>query len=183
MGSDTLELQGPAVFLDRDGVLNACVCQGAHCRPPWTLQELALLPGVAEACAALKGDGWRLFVVTNQPDVARGRLPRQTADALNRRLARLLPLDGIFACFHDDSDACLCRKPKPGMILDAAASHRVDLRRSWLIGDRCKDIQAGCAAGLRTILITQGPAACRPDLTAPSFAQAAPMVGRAFSDG
>lgn len=142
-----------AVFLDRDGVLNAMVRQGNQWRPPWRLSELRLLPNVAQACGLLRQAGWDLIVVTNQPDVARGTLAEATLAALHRQLRQWLPLDEIRACLHDDADDCLCRKPKPGMLLDAAHSRQLELTQCWMIGDRRKDIEAGRAAGCRTLWV------------------------------
>lgn len=153
----------PAVFLDRDGVLTAPVPSGETWRPPWRPEEMRLLPGVADACQRLHAAGWVLVVATNQPDVARGRTQPGPILAIHDLLRQQLPLDDIRVCFHDDADRCLCRKPKPGMLLDAARLLRLNLSASWMIGDRTKDIAAGRAAGCRTILV--GPAAQAADLS------------------
>lgn len=143
----------PAVFLDRDGVVNESVRDGDVLRPPRTVEELRVPPGTREALDRLRQAGFVLVVVTNQPDVARGTLTHEAVDTLNRRLSEELGLDGAYACEHDNDDACHCRKPLPGMLHDAADDLLLDLRRSWLVGDRWVDIAAGAAAGVRTLLL------------------------------
>lgn len=142
-----------AVFLDRDGVLNELVARSPKAGPPWSLAEFRLMPRVQEACRQLRQEGWQLIVVTNQPDVARGQLSREVLTQINQKLQAELGLHAIFVCMHDDRDACSCRKPKPGLLLQAAESWRLDLRRSWMVGDQHRDIQAGQAAGCRTLLV------------------------------
>ena len=109
----------PAVFLDRDGVLNDSVVRDGVPRPPKSVAEFRLLPGVVDACASLRAAGFALVVVTNQPDIARGTQTREVVDAMNARLAELIEMDEICVCPHDDVDDCACRKPRPGMLLDA----------------------------------------------------------------
>jgi len=142
-----------AVFLDRDGVLNEAIVRQGRPYSPATLDELKLVPGAAAALGRLKAAGFLLIVVTNQPEVARGTQARSTVEEMNASMARELPLDGFFTCWHDDRDHCQCRKPKPGLLEEAARSLAIDLRRSFLIGDRWRDIDAGAAAGCRTVLI------------------------------
>jgi len=147
-----LSVRSPAVFLDRDGTLNRAYRRDGVSHPPMSVDELEILPGVPAGLAALKRVGLVLVVVTNQPDVARGALARTVADDINAALRLRLPdIDGLRACFHDDSDSCLCRKPKPGMLLDAAAAHALRLERSYMIGDSWKDTAAGQAAGCVTV--------------------------------
>ncbi len=142
-----------AVFLDRDGVINRAVLRGGLPHPPESVQDLEILPGVGDALALLKSAGFRLVVITNQPDVARGTQTRAQVEAIHELLLRTLPLDGVKVCYHDDADGCSCRKPSPGMILEAARDLDVDLARSYTVGDRWKDIEAGERAGTTTILI------------------------------
>ena len=151
MGID--EEMNRAVFLDRDGVINRAVLRGGLPYPPQSVQDLEILPGVTEALAELKKAGFRLVVVTNQPDVARGAQTREGVEAIHGFLLGSLPLDGVKVCYHDDADRCACRKPAPGMILEAAREQGVDLARSYMVGDRWKDIEAGERAGTTTILI------------------------------
>lgn len=145
-----------AVFLDRDGVLNRAIVRNGKPYSPRTQEELEVLPGVETAICALRKAGFVLIVVTNQPDIARGRMSRAALDAMHGRLLARLPLDEILVCAHDDADDCPCRKPRPGMLRDAAARWVIDLKRSILVGDRWRDISAGCAAGCRTFLIGDG---------------------------
>lgn len=144
-----------AVFLDRDGVLVKVIVRDGRPYSPSRLAEMEILPGVREALERLRREGFLLIVVTNQPEVARGTLTADALEQMHRDLRQALPLDDIRVCLHDDADECACRKPKPGMILAAARRHGVDLRRSFLVGDRWRDIEAGRAAGCATVLIEQ----------------------------
>jgi D-glycero-D-manno-heptose 1,7-bisphosphate phosphatase len=172
----------PAVFLDRDGVLNEAVVRGGKPYPPDSAAETRVAPDAPAAIARLKDLGLILIVVTNQPDVARGRQTRAEVEAIHRRLRETLPLDDFLSCFHDDADACACRKPRPGLILEGAARHAVDPSRSYLVGDRWRDIDAGRAAGCRTIWIDRGYAergpSQPPDATVASLAEAAEWIAR-----
>ena len=157
-----------AVFLDRDGVLNIPRIVDGRPYPPQCLEELEPLPGVEDSCRSLSAVGFKLIVVTNQPDIARGTQRPEVVDAMNDRLQAILGLDEIVVCPHDEGDGCDCRKPRPGMILDAARRWDVDLARSFMVGDRWRDIQAGRAAGTRTVFIDrhyEEPAPTGPDLT------------------
>ena len=142
-----------AVFLDRDGVLNRALVRDGKPYPPVGPEDFEILPGVPEALARLKSAGFMLIVVTNQPDVARGAATRGTVEALNSLLRQLLSVDEIRTCFHDGAENCACRKPKPGLLLDAARDHAIDLAASWMVGDRWRDVEAGQSAGCRTIWI------------------------------
>jgi D-glycero-D-manno-heptose 1,7-bisphosphate phosphatase len=145
-----------AVFLDRDGVLNDAIMRDGRSHPPATLAELRVADGAAEALRILKQAGFLLIVVTNQPDVGRGTQSREAVEEMNRALATVLPVDEWLVCWHDAPENCDCRKPKPGMVLDAAVRHGIDLSRSFLIGDRWRDIDCGHAAGVRTVWIDRG---------------------------
>jgi len=169
----------PAVFLDRDGILNNAVLRDGKPYPPKGLEEVRIMPGVYEGLAALKKDGYQLIVVTNQPDVARGRVTRESVEEINSHLMSKLPLDDIKVCYHDNADKCDCRKPKPGNILLAAKERGIDLRRSFLIGDRWSDVEAGRQAGCRTIFIDSGYAEKMPeapDFIAQDFTQAVEYI-------
>src|SRR5262249_37557032 len=124
--------------------------------PPGAVADLVLAPGVEEACEALRRAGFLLIVVTNQPDVARGKRDRADVDAINEELRRRLGLDDVRVCPHDDADACACRKPLPGLLLEAAADWRVRLDASVMVGDRWRDVEAGRGAGCRTVLLARG---------------------------
>jgi D-glycero-D-manno-heptose 1,7-bisphosphate phosphatase len=150
----------PAVFLDRDGVLNRpVVCDGLPF-PPLNLEEFEVEPEAAEGCARLKEAGFVLVVVTNQPDVGRGSQSRETVEAMHAKLRAAVPaLDSIEVCYHAGArhgEPCDCRKPQPGMLLRAAASHGLDLGRSFLIGDRWRDVDCAHAAGCRAVFIDHG---------------------------
>jgi len=125
---------------------------------------LRIIPGTAEALFRLKEHGFLLLVVTNQPDVARGIQKREVAEEIGHRLRAELPLDGVLTCYHDDEDNCDCRKPRPGLMLRAAQRYGVELNRSYLIGDRWRDIDAGANAGCKTIWIDRGYAEPQPTL-------------------
>lgn len=172
--------QRRAVFLDRDGVINRTFVRDGKPYPPTTLQELEVLPGVPEALHELKQHGYQLLVVTNQPDVARGKQSRQTIEAMHQALAAGLPLDDILVCYHTDQDRCDCRKPMPGMLLEAAKKHNIDLAASFMVGDRWRDIEAGYNAGCKTILIDYGYSerspAHAPDLRVGSLREAADWI-------
>lgn len=146
----------PAVFLDRDGVINANLMRNGRPVAPTALVDFQILPGVLESVRRLKKRGYIIVVVTNQPDVANGRTERSTVDAMHDLIRSNLMVDDIKVCFHNDSAGCACRKPKPGMILDAAAEHGIDLTCSYVIGDRWRDIEAGRSAGCVTFFVDYG---------------------------
>jgi D-glycero-D-manno-heptose 1,7-bisphosphate phosphatase len=152
-----------AVFLDRDGVINAATIRNGKPYPPATLAELEILPGVPGALARLRDAGFRLIVVTNQPDVARGTQSRAVVDAMHARLAALLPLDEFRVCPHDDGDGCACRKPKSGLLEAAARDGGVSLAGSFMVGDRWRDVEAGRNAGCTTVFIDCDYREQRPD--------------------
>jgi D-glycero-D-manno-heptose 1,7-bisphosphate phosphatase len=158
---------GRAAFIDKDGTLIDDL--------PYNVDpdRITLAPGAAQGAAMLSSQGYRLIVVSNQPGVAMGLFPEYALQAVQRRLRDLLasygvPLDGFYYCPHVANDgrrrarlarygiACECRKPRPGMLLHAATAHRIDLSRSWMIGDILDDIEAGTRAGCRTALIDNG---------------------------
>jgi len=176
-----------AVFLDRDGVINRAFVRDGKPFPPPTLQELEILPGVPEALHDLKSHGFKLLVVTNQPDVGRGKQSPQSLEAMHQALRASLPLDDILACCHTDKDNCDCRKPMPGMLLEAAKKHSVDLASSFMVGDRWRDIEAGYNAGCKTILIDYGysekPPDREPDLRVATLREAADWIIRSMPKG
>jgi D-sedoheptulose 7-phosphate isomerase len=169
-----------AIFLDRDGVLNRAYVRDGKPFPPPGQKELEILPDVASSLRDLKSHGFALYVITNQPDVARGTLTVDTVEAMHSQLRSSLPIDDIFVCYHDDKDDCACRKPKPGLLFEAQRKHNIDLSRSFVIGDRWRDIDAGHNAGCKTILIDYGyrerKPAHPPDATARSLREAADWI-------
>jgi D-glycero-D-manno-heptose 1,7-bisphosphate phosphatase len=147
----------PAVFLDRDGVLNESVMRDGLPFAPNRLEDFRIYPEAAAALARLKSAGYLLIVVTNQPDIGRGKVARETVDGINRALRSALPMiDEVRVCPHDGKENCTCRKPKAGLVLDAAAEHQIDLGASFMVGDRWRDIDCGANAGVRTILVDRG---------------------------
>lgn len=144
------------VFLDRDGVINAAMVRNGKPYPPGSVADICILGDVPSALALLRAAGFRLAVVTNQPDVARGTQTRDQVEAINAYLALQLPLDHFEVCYHDEADACNCRKPKPGLIYRSAQALGVEAQGGFVVGDRWRDIEAGCAAGCRTVWIDRG---------------------------
>lgn len=151
-----------AIFLDRDGVLNAAIVKDGKPYSP-TLDELTLFTDTPEALMLLKKQNFLLICVTNQPEVARGTITAESVKHIHHHLMAQLPLDDVRACFHDDSDHCACRKPSPGLLLTAAKDYNIDLSKSFMIGDRWKDIEAGQRAGCRTIWLDRHYLEKKPD--------------------
>lgn len=174
-----------AVFLDRDGVLSRALVRDGKPYAPSSAAEFEILPEAAGCLAELKRLGFLLIVVTNQPEVARGTLPPAELEAMHAALRAQLPLDEILCCPHDDAGACECRKPRPGLLIEAADRHGIDLARSFLIGDRWRDIEAGAAAGCRTVWIDRGyrekPPRVEADARVGSLAEAVAWIGGALN--
>jgi D-glycero-D-manno-heptose 1,7-bisphosphate phosphatase len=145
-----------AVFLDRDGVLTRALVRDGIAYAPRTPAEMEIDADAPAALARLKAAGFLLVMVTNQPDVARGITRRADVETMHATLQAALPLDACFVCYHDNPDGCDCRKPMPGMLLRAAAEHAIDMAASFMVGDRWRDIDAGVAAGCRTVWIDRG---------------------------
>lgn len=118
-----------------------------------SLDSVEILPGVGPALEQLHNAGFLLILVTNQPDVARGTLDRAVVEQIHTHLMSELPLDVVECCYHDDGDNCACRKPRPGMLIDAAERLGVTLPHSFAVGDRWRDVEAGKRAGCTTILV------------------------------
>ena len=156
-----------AVFLDRDGVINRAILSEGRPYPPATLAELEILPGVPKALEELHAANYLLIVVTNQPDVARGKAKKADIDKMNAQLLYKLPIDAFKTCYHDDKDVCSCRKPLPGALLKAAREYDIDLSKSFMVGDRWRDIEAGASAGCKTFFINYRYSEKQPD--APDF--------------
>jgi len=159
MGKFTKEIKTTknkrAVFLDRDGTLNQSIFRNGEFCPPTNLEEFELFPNVIEACNRLKQAGYILVVATNQPDVGRGTMLKTTVEEIHSHMCQIIPIDHIEVCYHPGrglSD-CDCRKPMPGMLIQASNKLDIDLRKSWMIGDRGKDVDCGHSAGCRTILV------------------------------
>ena len=165
--------QRRAVFLDRDGTLNLPIVRESKPYPPSTIDEFRLYDDVREACEKLHHANYLLVVATNQPDVGRGTQTQASVEALNDYLLTLIhTLDRIEVCYapgrnqlHADTHR---RKPAPGMLVDSAAALNLDLSLCWMVGDRWGDIDAGYAAGCRTVFIDRGYTERQPD-HAPDF--------------
>ena len=158
-GTETSPVHRRAIFLDRDGVINRPLIRDGKPFPPVSVDEFEILPGVTEACEALKRLGFLLVVATNQPDVGRGTLVREEVETVHRWLSQQLPIDCLMVCFHGGAafgDPCDCRKPQPGMLLEAAEALKIDLAKSFMIGDRWRDVDCGFNAGCQTIFIDWG---------------------------
>jgi D-glycero-D-manno-heptose 1,7-bisphosphate phosphatase len=156
-----------AVFLDRDGVLTVPQFRDGRSFAPRRLAEFQIYEEAGRSLAALREAGFLLIVVTNQPDVGNGLVDRAVVEEMHSRLSKLLPVDAIEVCYHRQRDHCDCRKPKPGMLRRAAERLGIDCARSFMIGDRASDVEAGRRAGCRTVFIDLGYVDERP--LAPGF--------------
>ena len=145
-----------AIFLDRDGVINQLVSRDGGKYSPRLVTDFQIFPSVPDAIKQIRETGYLVVVVTNQPDISRGLLKPNILDEMHQLLRAVCRVDAIYVCPHDDSDNCLCRKPLPGMLLQAATDLSIDLNNSWMIGDRATDMQAGNAVGLSNIFIASG---------------------------
>jgi D-glycero-D-manno-heptose 1,7-bisphosphate phosphatase len=152
MSSDSAQ-PNKAVFFDRDGVINRPIVRAGLPYAPQDLSEFAWMDGAHATLETLRSRGYLLLVCTNQPDVVRGMQTRERVDEFHRLIESELPIARVYACFHDNAHGCACRKPKPGMLVQGSRDFGIDLARSWMIGDRAKDIEAGRAAGCRTVYL------------------------------
>lgn len=167
------------MFLDRDGVVNHAVIREGKPYPPSSVDELQIVGDAADALGRLHDAGLLLIVVTNQPDVARGKQKRDEVEAINDRVSSELPVDDVMVCYHDDAARCYCRKPNPGSLLEAAARHRIDLRNSFMVGDRWRDVEAGQRAGCTSLFIDYEYSERKPDppyLAVRSLTEAADLI-------
>jgi D-glycero-D-manno-heptose 1,7-bisphosphate phosphatase len=179
------EIARPAVFLDRDGVINRVAVRNGMPHPPSHAEEFELYEDVPDGCARLKAANFLLVVITNQPDVGRGTQSREAVEAMNLKMQSALPLlDRIEVCYHGGeryAQPCDCRKPQPGLILRAAAELNINLKESYVIGDRWRDMDCARAAGCRAILIQRGYNEVlreAPDFTVANFNDAVTAVLR-----
>lgn len=166
-----------ALFLDRDGVLNHPIIRDGKPFPPQTLKEFKIYDDVCEALNALKRRAFKLIVVTNQPDLGRGTQDWGVVKAMHKELMEKLPLDDIKMCTDEASEDY---KPNPGMLFKAAKEFGINLKKSYMIGDRWRDVGAGLSAGCyRTILIDRGygeEQKFSPDFTCTNFFQVASYI-------
>lgn len=193
-----------AIFLDRDGVINELVYYSEHgiVDSPFTVKQLSLLPGASEAIKKFHKMGYKVVLASNQPGIAKGYLSPETFDEIRKKMKAELAkqgafLDGEYYCFHHPEAKverlkanCLCRKPKSGLLLQAAKDLDIDLSESWMIGDGLTDILAGKSAGCKTLLMGRMKCElCRlmdeedavPDAIAPNLAEAARKVEEVLS--
>lgn len=145
-----------AVFLDRDGIINYPLVRDGRPYPPQSIEEFQFINGIEEVVRELQARHFLLFIVTNQPDVARGTTPKSVVESFHAKILSELPIQAIYTCYHDDADGCICRKPRPGLLYQAREHYALDLDRSFLIGDRWRDIDCGNQAGCTTIFVDYG---------------------------
>lgn len=178
----TAHLLRPAVFLDRDGTLNAPVVREGKPYPPASVDEFALLGDVSAGCQDLHSAGYVLVVATNQPDVGRGTQAQGVVEAMHTHLLKLVPeISRIEVCYDAGGEVppSPFRKPAPGMLIRAAADLSLDLRKSWMVGDRWRDVDCGVQAGCKTIFIDCGYDEAlreKPDYIVRSFAEAVGII-------
>ena len=141
------------IFLDRDGIINEVVMRDQAVSSPRTLEEFSIRSDFVLFYKQIKDQNYNLFVVSNQPDIARKKMTSETLDLMTQKLYSQFNFTEIVYCTHDDTDACFCRKPKPGMIISLTNKYNLRLDKSLIIGDSCKDIRAGQNARIRTILL------------------------------
>lgn len=152
-----------AVFLDRDGVLNRSILLEGTPKPPASIEDIEIHDGVVEAIQILKSFDFVPVVVTNQPDVARGLILQSEVAAMNKHIGDAISVNHFYTCFHDDADMCKCRKPLPGLILQAAIDLDLNVNQSCLVGDRWRDIHAGQAAGCQNYFIDHSYSELQPN--------------------
>lgn len=144
-----------AIFLDRDGILNAVSIENDEPQSPRRFADFRLLPDIEEPLKNLKSLGFFNIVITNQPDIARGFLDKKELAKMHQLIKERLAIDEILVCPHDDKDKCACRKPKPGLIWEAVRKWGIDLVSSYVIGDTKRDMEAGKSAGCKTVLLSR----------------------------
>jgi D-glycero-D-manno-heptose 1,7-bisphosphate phosphatase len=168
-----------AIFLDRDGVLVIPEFRDGRSFAPMRLDDYAFYPDAPAALSRLKAAGFKLVVVTNQPDVGKGLIAEEVVNEMHDRLRSAMPVDAIKSCFHRQSAQCECRKPKPGMLIEAAKELQIDLGQSFMVGDRASDVEAGAAAGCRTVFVDldyREPRPAAPTFTVRSLTEAADCI-------
>lgn len=168
------------LFLDRDGVVNECVVRDGKPFPPASADKIRYVPGIHDLCLRAREAGWLVIIATNQPDVGRGTTPLAIVEEIHSQMARDLAVDEIKACYDPGrGEESLFRKPAPGMLLEAARQHGINLAASYMIGDRWRDVACGRSAGCKTIFIDYGYAeelTVAPDHTVPTLEKAATLL-------
>ena len=150
---ESVQVKERAIFFDRDGVINKIIFREGLPASPRNLEDFVFNDGIHQATQQLRDYGFRIIVVSNQPDLARGEITKGVLDTMTQRIREEIPIDDVYICPHDDVHQCPCRKPKPGMLLQAAQKWNLDLPRSFILGDTRKDMEAGKAAACKTILL------------------------------
>ncbi len=146
-----------AIFFDRDGTLNTMLLEATgYRRSPRSLSELQLTPGAKETLETTRARGYLNIMISNQPELQRGLLSSAEHRMMQAHMVDLLALDDVFICYHDGADDCMCRKPRPGMILAAIDKWQIDPGASIMVGDTERDVVAGSLAGVKTAII-DGP--------------------------
>jgi D-glycero-D-manno-heptose 1,7-bisphosphate phosphatase len=141
------------VFLERDGILTHPVVVGRNQRSPLTLREFVVRTEVSPLLHELKAAGFLLIVITNQPELSQGSLSRRELDAMHQLLLRTFALDDILVCPHEEMERCSCRKPKAGLLIEAAHKWRLDLSRSFVVSDKWQDAEAARRAGVTSLML------------------------------
>ena len=170
-----------AVFLDRDGVINHSIVRERRPFAPTSQEEFAIIDGVPDALQNLHHAGFLLIVVTNQPDVARGLVQKEVVENFHQDLLKAFPLDDIKVCYETEESGSRYYKPRPGMLLEAGEEYDIDLTKSFMVGDRWRDVGCGRAAGCFTIFIDHGYVEQLteiPDATCHGLLEAVPIILR-----
>lgn len=141
------------VFLDRDGVINKVIYRDGRPTSPRNIEEFEFEAGVENALKRLRAAGFKLFVVTNQPELARGLLTDEALRLMTDRIVNTLKIDEVRICPHDNDGGCSCRKPRPGMLVELARKYDLSLKESYIVGDTWKDTCAGSSAGCKSIIL------------------------------
>tara|TARA_Y100001958_G_C21165319_1_gene498290 strand:+ start:131 stop:685 length:555 start_codon:yes stop_codon:yes gene_type:complete len=158
-----------AVFLDRDGVLVKSIIKNKKGYAPLNLQNFKIYKHSKRCVKKLSSIGFKIFVVTNQPDVGKKILPKKKLNQMHKILRKKTSIKNIYTCIHTAKQFCMCRKPKPGMLIKAAKDHNIDLKKSYMVGDRAKDIACGKRAGCKTIFINRNYKEKKPKSQNASF--------------
>jgi len=154
----------PAVFLDRDGVINAVKLIDRKPFPPSNLEELSILDGVRESVERFELNGLTVVVVTNQPDIANGHTTFEIVKEIHQKITQLTGIRYFYVCHHNSEAKCICRKPKPGLLTNAASDLKLDLKNSFMVGDRWSDITAGQSVGCKNFFVNNAYLEPKPAL-------------------
>lgn len=145
-----------AVFFDRDGVINRAIIVDGKPKSPKLINELFIYNEAIELIKMVRNLDLVPIIITNQPEIARGNITLDQANAINDYILRVTQVERVYMCPHDDADSCQCRKPKPGLLKEASKELGINLKTSYCIGDRWRDIEAGLSVGTKTIWIDRG---------------------------